>query len=600
MTVRIANCSGFLGDRRTGPREMLEGGPVDYLTGDWLAELTMSILAKQRSRDPEAGFPTSFVDQISDVLALCRERGVKIIANAGGVNPGGCAAAVAAAAAERGVEVRIAVVDGDDVVDRVEALQADGWAAEHLDTGRPFAETGLTPAVVNVYLGAWGIVEALRAGADVVITGRVSDASPIVAAAAAHHGWTPADLDQIAGGVVAGHLIECSAQVTGGNYSFFDEIERPEHPGFPIAEIEADGSCVITKHAGTGGAVTRESVIAQLLYEINGPDYANPDVLARFDRLEVEQAGPDRVRVSGAFGEVVPASLKAGIVADHGWSAEMSVLITGDRRRAKADYCLRQLWAEFPRGRESFDDVVVNLIGEEVDNPATLDQGTSILRIAVADADHALVNRFPRALVEILLGGFPGMALTSPPSRARQRQLFWPTLLDARLVPERVTFEGRTWLVERTAEAAPAEQIPLPVVGTGAATRGDDDNYASSVEHSELVSVPLGRIAGSRSGDKGGNATVGIWALTDEAYAFLTDWWTHEKVAGLLPPEEYSGLRLWAIPSLRALGVTVTGWLGLGTASNVALDTQAKGLGEFLRARHVQVPQAVLDSIDPR
>lgn len=601
MAVHIANCSGFLGDRRTGPREMLEGGRVDYLTGDWLAELTMSILAKQRSRDPEAGFPTSFVDQLSDVLALCHENGVKILANAGGVNPHGCAAAVAAAAADRGVDVRIAVVDGDDVVGRVDELQADGWAAEHLDTGRPFAETGLSPTVVNVYLGAWGIVEAIRAGADVVITGRVSDASPIVAAAAAHHGWTPADLDQIAGAVVAGHLIECSAQVTGGNYSFFEEIERPEHPGFPIAEIEVDGSCVITKHAGTGGAVTRESVIAQLLYEINGPDYANPDVLARFDRLQVELEDPDRVRVTGAFGEVVPVKLKAGIVADYGWSAEMSVLITGDRRRAKADYCLRQLWAEFPQGRESFDDVVVNLIGEEVDNPVTLDQGTSILRIAVADADRDLVNRFPRVLVEILLGGFPGMALTSPPSRARQRQLFWPTLIDARKVSERVTFEGRTWEVERAAAPTPVEQTPLPEVGAAAATRGNDDHDdVSSTAGADLVSVPLGRIAGSRSGDKGGNATVGIWAQSDEAYAFLTDWWTQENVAGLLPPEEYSELRLWAIPSLRALGVTVTGWLGLGTASNLALDTQAKGLGEFLRACRVQVPQAVLNTIDPR
>ncbi|KAA0918865.1 acyclic terpene utilization AtuA family protein [Dietzia sp. ANT_WB102] len=587
MTVRIANCSGFLGDRKTGPREMLEGGPVDYLTGDWLAELTMSILAKQRSRDPEAGFPTSFVDQISDVLGLARDKGVKILANAGGVNPHGCAAAVAEAARERGVEVRIAVVDGDDVVDRVDELRADGWRAEHLDSGEPFADTGLTPAVVNVYLGAWGIVEALRAGADVVITGRVSDASPIVAAAAAHYGWEPGDLDRIAGAVVAGHLIECSAQVSGGNFSFFTEIPHPEHPGFPIAEIESDGSCVITKHPGTGGVITTETVISQLLYEINGPDYANPDVLSRFDRLQVEQVGPDRVRVHGAFGEVVPATLKAGIVADHGWSAEMSVLVTGGQRRLKADYCLRQLWAEFPEGRGSFDDVVVNLIGSETEDPQTLDEGTSILRIAVADADKELVTRFPRALVEILLGGFPGMALTSPPSRARRRQLFWPTLIPATAVPERVTFEGRTWEVERAPALAAVDETPLPEVGTGKYEYDDETG----------VSVPLGSIAGSRSGDKGGNATLGIWALSDEAHEFLSRWWTEDNVASLLPPEEYSALRLWAIPSLRALGVTVTGYLGLGTATNIALDTQAKGLGEFVRARHLTVPRSVVESV---
>jgi len=586
MTVRIANVSGFLGDRKTGPREMLEGGPIDYLTGDWLAELTMSILAKQRDRDPAAGFPTSFVDQIAEVLATCKDQGVKILANAGGVNPQGCATAIAEAAEAGGVDITIAVVDGDDILDRFDQLRAEGWVAEHLGSGVPFAQTGLSAAVVNVYLGAWGIVEAIEAGADVVITGRVSDASPIVAAAAAHHGWGPGDLNEIAGAVVAGHIIECSAQTAGGNFSFFTEISNPEHPGFPIAEVDADGGCVITKHPGTGGMITTETVISQLLYEIDGPAYANPDVLARFDRLQVEQDGPDRVRVHGAFGEVVPDMLKAGVVADHGWSAEMSVLVTGGQRQAKADHCLRQLWAEFPEGRDSFDDVVVNLIGEEIENPQTLDEGTSILRIAVADDDRDLVNRFPRTLVEILLGGFPGMALTSPPSRARRRQLFWPTLISADEVRQRVTFDGRRWEVERAVVAPASEQTPLP--GVGGSPLDDDE---------APVSVPLGRIAGSRSGDKGGNATLGIWALSDEAHEYLARWWTEENVAGLLPPEEYLGLTLWSIPSLRALGATVTGWLGLGTATNIALDTQAKGLGEFVRARHLPVPQRVLDSV---
>ncbi|OZF42622.1 acyclic terpene utilization AtuA family protein [Rhodococcus sp. 14-2470-1a] len=588
MTVRIANCSGFLGDRKHGPSEMISGGSIDYLTGDWLAELTMSILAKQRDRDPAAGFPTSFVDQIAEVLAACRDKGVTIVANAGGVNPHGCAAAVAEAARAKGVEVTIAVVDGDDITDRFEQLQGAGWRAEHLDTGRPFSDTGVTPTVVNVYLGAWGIVDALRSGADVVITGRVSDASPIVAAAAHHHGWGPADLDQIAGAVVAGHLIECSAQVSGGNFSFFTEIDHPEHPGFPLAEVEADGSCVITKHAGTGGAITTETVIAQLLYEISGPDYANPDVLARFDRLTVEQLGPDRVRVAGAFGEVVPEQLKAGVVSDYGWSAEMSVLITGMQRQAKADHCLRQLWAEFPDGQESFDDVVINLIGAETDNPHDLDQGTSILRVAVAAADRDLVERFPRVLVEILLGGFPGMALASPPSRARRRQLFWPTLIAADLVQERLSVGGSTRTINRAVVPTQTTVTPLPQVG------------GAALPIESTVSVPLGSIAGSRSGDKGGNATLGVWTLSTEAFEFLRAWWTPENVAGLLPDHPRSELRLWTIPTVRAVGVTIVGWLGDGTASNLDLDTQAKGLGEFVRSRHLSVPASVMDTVRTR
>ncbi len=564
---------------------MLADGSIDYLTGDWLAELTMSILAKQRNRDPEAGYPASFVDQISGVLAVCLSKGVRIVANAGGVNPHGCAAAVAEAARVSGVELTIAVVDGDDITGRFDQLRAAGWHVGHLDTGRPFVDTGLTPTVVNVYLGAWAIVDALRSGADVVITGRVSDASPIVAAAAHHHGWRPSDLDQIAGAVAAGHLIECSAQVSGGNFSFFTEIDHPEHPGFPIAEVEADGSCVITKHAGTGGAVTTETVIAQLLYEINGPDYANPDVLARFDRLVVEQQGPDRVRVSGAFGESVPEKLKAGVVADHGWSTEMSVLVTGMQRQDKADHCLRQVWAEFPAGRDTFDDVVVNLVGAEIENPQTLDQGTSILRIAVAAADRDLVDRFPRVLVEILLGGFPGMALTSPPSRARRRQLFWPTLIAADLVQERVSVGGSTRTISRADVPTQTTLTPLPRVG------------GAALANEPTVSVPLGSIAGSRSGDKGGNATLGVWALSTEAFEFLRAWWTPENVAGLLPDHSCSELRLWTIPTVRALGVTIVGWLGEGTASNLDLDTQAKGLGEFVRSRHLSVPKSVIDTV---
>lgn len=587
MTLRIANCSGFLGDRRNGATEMVDGGPIDYLTGDWLAELTMSILAKQRSRDPDAGYPRSFVDQIGAVLTTCRDRGITIIANAGGVNPHGCAAAVRSAADERGVSPTIAVVDGDDVTDRFHTWQEQGWPAAHLDTGRPFADTGLEPTVVNTYLGCWGIVEALRAGADIVITGRVSDASPIVAAAAAHYGWTPHDLDRLAGAVVAGHLVECSAQVTGGNFSFFAENPRPDHPGFPIAEIEPDGSTVITKHAGTNGLITVDTVTAQLLYEIDGPRYANPDVIARFDNLVVEQVGVDRVRVSGAFGEQIPSTLKAGAVSDYGWSTEMTMLVTGLDRDRKVDYALGQLWAEFPKGRDTFDDVEVNVIGGGIENPASLDETTCLLRVAVADQDKTLVRRFSRVVVEVLLGGYPGMALTTPPARARQRQLFWPTLIPADWVSERVTMDDKSWQVQRT-QPGPIRDVPLAA---------PLDSPEPDADPADLVNVPLGRIAGSRSGDKGGNATLGVWARSDEAYQFLRRWWTPDHVADLLHSRTSPGvtLRLWHLPTLRAVGVTVVGWLGQGTATNIALDTQAKGLGEFVRSRHIEVPRILLD-----
>ncbi|MBV8966525.1 MAG: DUF1446 domain-containing protein, partial [Mycobacteriaceae bacterium] len=275
--VRIGNCSGFYGDRLSAMREMLTGGDLDYVTGDYLAELTMLILARDRAKAPERGYAKTFLAQLEECLGLAHDRGVRIVANAGGLNPAGLADAVRALATRLGVPASVAHVEGDDLLSR----------AGELGFGNPLA--------ANAYLGAWGIVECLTSGADVVVTGRVTDASVTLGPAAAHFGWSRTDYDQLAGAVAAGHIIECGAQATGGNYAFFTEIDEPTHPGFPIAEIRADGSAVITKHPGTGGGVTVGTVTAQLLYEIAGARYANPDVTLRVDSIELAQDGEDRV-----------------------------------------------------------------------------------------------------------------------------------------------------------------------------------------------------------------------------------------------------------------------------------------------------------------
>ncbi|WP_261887281.1 acyclic terpene utilization AtuA family protein, partial [Mycobacterium marinum] len=283
--VRIANCSGFYGDRLSAMREMLTGGEVDYLTGDYLAELTMLILGRDRMKNPERGYAKTFLAQLEDCLGLAHERGVRIVANAGGLNPAGLADAIRALTERLGIGARIAHVEGDDLAPRA-------------------AELGLgTPLTANAYLGAWGIVDCLNSGADVVVTGRVTDASVIVGSAAAHFGWGRTDYNQLAGAVVAGHVIECGVQATGGNYAFFTEVPDLTYAGFPLAEVSADGTSVITKHPGTGGLVSPDTVTAQLLYEISGARYANPDVTARMDTIQLSSDGPDRVRISGVIGE---------------------------------------------------------------------------------------------------------------------------------------------------------------------------------------------------------------------------------------------------------------------------------------------------------
>ncbi|WP_433784015.1 acyclic terpene utilization AtuA family protein [Actinomycetospora sp. CA-101289] len=582
--IAIANVSGFYGDRLAAAQEIVDAHRegrvhVDVLTGDWLAELTMGLLAKQRERGA-GGWASTFVRQMRDVLGDCLDAGILVVANAGGLDPAGCAAEIAAID-ERAV---VAWVGGDDVTDQVRAL-APGQAT-HFETGEPIPDT---PLVANAYLGCRGIVAALEAGANVVVTGRVTDAAVVVGPAAWRHGWGPDDLDALAGAVAAGHVIECGAQATGGNFSFVGELDGTEHVGFPVAEIAADGSAVITKAAGTGGAVTVETVTAQLLYEVDGPRYLTPDVVARLDTITLTTEGPDRVRMTGTRGEPPPATVKVGAVVPAGWHNEMTFVLTGLDVEEKAELALAALWAGVPGGRGAFDRVETRLLRADRPDPARMTDAVALLTVAVAGSKET-VGRLSRAAVETALAGYPGFFATAPPGPGSAASVFWPILLPAADLPQLVGLGDRTWTVpppapDRTnaddrVRADPENERRVRCVGSS---------------ESAVRSVPLGRLVGARSGDKGGNATLGLWARDDAAHAWLASWWDDEHVAWLLG-EDAAGcpLRLWALPELRAVGVTVVGFLGRGVADNLALDAQAKGLGEFVRARHVDVPEELL------
>src|SRR6185437_13823604 len=324
--LRIANCSGFYGDRVSAAREMVEGGPIDVLTGDWLAELTMLLLGRAMLSG-RPGYARTFLTQLEQVLPTCLERGIKIVSNAGGLDPAGCAAAVRELASRAGLNPVIAHVTGDDLLPRIQELLGDGHRLANLDTGETLAEAGIAPLTAHAYLGGLPIARALTAGADVVITGRVTDAALVVGPGMWRFGWEGDDLDALAGAVVTGHVLECGCQATGGNYAFFlNEVNDLAHAGFPLAELAADGSSVITKHPGTGGLVSVGTVTAQLLYEIGSPAYANPDVIARFDTIVLEQLERDRVRVSGVRGERPPAGLKVALNYAGGYRNSMALV----------------------------------------------------------------------------------------------------------------------------------------------------------------------------------------------------------------------------------------------------------------------------------
>jgi len=565
--VRVANCSGFFGDRLSAAQEMVEGGPIDVLTGDWLAELTMLILHKQRSRNPEAGYAGTFLLQMQQVLATCVERGIKVVTNAGGLNPAGCAEKVRLIADALGLKVVVAHVEGDDLLSRVDELRPH---LAHLDTGAPLAGT---PVTANAYLGGWGIATALRAGADVVVCPRVTDAALVSGVAAWWHDWRPDDWDALAGAIVAGHVIECGTQATGGNYSRFDEIPDPSLPlGFPIAEVAADGSAVITKHDGTGGVVNIGTVTAQLLYEIASPDYPNPDVVARFDTVRLDQEGPDRVRISGVLGRPAPTTAKVCLNLEGGHRNRMTFVLTGLDQERKAAWLRDALFRRLG-GEERFDEVDVRVVLAPSDAP-TQEQASGRLHISVKSSDERLVGKaFSGAAIELALANYPGFFATGGPSEAQSYGVYWPALIDAAEVHETVHLPGH-----------PPIEVATPQRGT-AATATERNDAVEVAAIGPAAGEALGRWFDARSGDKGGNANVGIWARDAAGYAWLRTHLTTEMLRRLLPEAVGLEVRRYEFANLHALNFVIVGLLGDGVAASTSFDPQAKGLGEYLRSR---------------
>ena len=581
--IRIANCSGYFGDRPTAAREMVEGGPIDVLTGDWLAELTMLILARARAKRPGGGYARTFVTQMEEVMGTCLDKGIKVVSNAGGLDPDGCAEAVAEVAERLGLRPKIAYVRGDDLMARLpEMVAAD--TLRHFETGEPIKDVSRY-LTANAYLGCWGIVDALKQGADIVITGRCTDAAVVCGPAAWHHGWSIDDWDRLAGGVAAGHVIECSTQATGGNYSFFTEVQGMNHPGFPWAEVSEDGSSVIGKHDGTGGEVSIGTVTSQLLYEIGTPAYLGPDVTTRFDTIELEQLAPDRVRMSGIQGEQPPSTLKVAMNRAGGFRQDMNVCLTGLDIEAKAALIEEAFWTSCPFSPDDFSQVTTRVLRTEHPDPSTNEQGVAQWRISVKDPDEKKVGRaFSDALVHLALASIPGFFwIGGPPSAGRPYGVYEPALVPAELVPQEVVLLGdETAIVESLIPAA-GEVVVRPAPGPGVAVPQGPSRRA-----------PLGEVLGARSGDKGGDANLGVFARTDEAWAWLDSFLTVERLRGLLPELEPLPVERFRLPGLRSLNFIIHGLLEEGVAASTRQDPQAKSLGEWLRARVVDIPEVLL------
>ncbi len=578
----IANCSGFLGDRFSAAKEMVQGGPIDFLTGDYLAELTMAILFRKVLKSPDGGYASTFLRQMEQVMGECMDKNIRIVANAGGLNPASLAEKLGDLAGTLGIHPKIAFIEGDNLMGRIEDLQEKGEQFKHLDKGTPLKDVNATSISANAYLGSWGVAAALEKGANIVVGGRLADAAMVMGPAAWKFDWKQDDWDQMAGAATAGHVIECSGQATGGNYSFMNEVPSYVNVGFPIAEMRSDGSFVITKHPDTGGLVSVGTVTAQLMYEIREPRYLTPDVAVRFDTIDISQEGPDRVECKGIKGEPPPPTTKVCINNMGGYRNVMTFVLTGLDIETKAKI-IEDTRFESLGGKDQFQQVDVQLVRSDKENPNTNEEANAHLKIAVLDPDQNKIGRsFSAKTVEIALASIPGFTMTSPPGPGGPIIIHWPTLVSNSHLKQRIMVGDEEMFLDPVSADLKGEEVKpvepnIPDVPTG-----------------NLVKVPLGRAFATRSGDKGGNANLGIWGKTPEAYAFLKEFLSIEKLKDFLQDMTGFEIERHELPNLLALNFYLKGVLGEGVAASVRNDPQAKTLGEYLRAKIVDIPESIL------
>ena len=593
--IVIANCGGFWGDDPTAARRQVEGGPVDYLVMDYLAEVTMAILQKQRQRRPEAGYATDFLAQLADVLPTCAERGIRVISNAGGVNPLACKAAVERLAEELGLagSIRVGVVLGDDIYDRLDGLIAGGEPLANMDTGRPLSEVRSQVLSANAYLGAVPVARALDLGANVVITGRVTDTGVTLAPMIHEFGWAADDWDRLAAGIVAGHILECGTQCTGGNFTDWQKVKTFSNLGFPLVEATPDGTFTVTKHPGTGGLVSVHTVSEQLLYEMGTPQYLSPDCVARFDSIRLSEDGPDRVRVSGVAGQPAPAKLKVSVSFAHGYRAFGRLVVSGPDALAKAEKAAEIFW-EAAGGAGLYEDAQTQFLAWNATHPPLTDAepGEILIQLAVRDADEGKINeRFGVQVVPRVLGSVPGITYLADQGRPRASGVvgYWPALISREQVPMRVVVgEDEADVPHPSLSEGPAAEVRRPT--------------ASPVEipasGAPPVRVPLSRLCLARSGDKGDTANVGVIGRSPGIYAWMLDHLTPEFVQARFAGICRGGVERHEVPNLLACNFLLHESLGGGGTLSLLVDAQGKTYAQYLLAAQVEVDSALLEGLE--
>ena len=585
--IKIANCSGFYGDKLSAAKDLVDGGPIDVLTGDYLAELTMAILFSQKlQRGEDKGYVGTFLKQINQIAKSCKEKNIKIVSNAGGLNPKSMAVEIEKILKEQSIDMKVAYIDGDDLMPSIPDLTKSGEEFKNIDKDTKLNESDHSPLTANAYLGAWGIKEALDQGADIVVCPRVTDAAVVIGPAAWKFNWERDNYDALAGALAAGHIIECGCQATGGNYSFFKEVKSFDNVGYPIAEIFEDGSFYITKHPNTGGLVSSGTVTAQLLYEISSPAYVNPDVIAHFDTLKIEEVEEDKVFISGCRGSSPPDKHKVCINLAGGFRNGMEIILTGLDIEDKAKVFTDALFNSVG-GKDQFDEVSIQLHRTDKENPLSNEEAMASLLVSVKSKDQNLVGRlFSAKIIELALANIPGFFAQGGVKSSGPVIVYWPALVNSKHIIEKVHINGEE-----------IEVIPTSQLGLEEIYYQKEPIKIEKIKIEDEKEIFFGEIYGTRSGDKGGCANLGVWARNSNSFAFLHDFLTVDKLKELLPDLRQFKIERYELSNINSLNFYIHDILQDGVSSNDRKDGQAKSLGEYLRAKKIKVPQSIIGDI---
>lgn len=590
--IRIGNAGGYWGDDLDALRRQLTQGKLDYVTMDFLAEITMSILKKQQLRNPEMGYAGDFLTQLKTCLPLIVEKKVKVINNAGGINPIGLGRQILTLASSMGLDIKVGVVYGDDISGQLYELTAAGEKFTNMETGEGFGGIRNRITSANVYLGAEPVVAALDAGCQIIVTGRVTDTGLTLAPMIHEFGWAMDDWDKMAAGIVAGHIIECGAQGSGGNITDWQQVPSFDNMGYPIIEMQNTGTFKVTKHKRTGGQVSEKSVKEQLVYEMGDPaQYISPDGVAFFDTIQVKETGPDEVEVSGVRGGPAPEMFKVSMAYEDGWKAEGEVLISGPGVKAKAECVADVFWKKVGH---KFFKTSTSMVGMNSIWPAQLTAGEPneiFLRFGVQDADKNKINDFSKALPALILAGPSGMAVSTR-GRPRPQQVvaYWPALM------RRDGVSAKVLTLDSEGNEA-FQEIHFDVRGeVGEPVKSDEPRHVHKVKKptGALKEVKLRQLCFARSGDKGDMCNVGVLARSPQVYAWIRQNLTAAKVKKFFRGQVLGKVTRYELDNLEGLNFLLDGALGGGGTTSLLVDPQGKTMSQALLEMKVKVPSSLL------